>query len=609
MKKLIILCFCLCLTAGILPVPAEGAPTFTVQSTPVTNGISELESLDLRFYADTPNIAYVGIKAYMAWMLKEDVSVTSQPNGTWVIARANGTTLVADPSAGTLYAENWTGFQTPELPYIKTKIGLKDTSCEWTQITDLVYDIAPTPVTFDFAKYNISMYADEEDVYLPLALVSNLLEDASLDLMAYNGEKLFTFSGTMGSVLAFVPGFYESKKMISLINGETQRAEDEIREGYAELCFITDYLYGHPGAVNGANLDEAIREKGLDAALDDLPDGKGEKYRQALHSPSYAEYILALNNVFNVAFSEGHTTFTTLNPLLERQDLYPDIFAQYIESATAENNPVRGTYALNFNTYLDPVREQFWGNETYREFGNTAIVRIDSFNPDEEAWQTWEEGKGEMPMDALGIACNGLKKAAANPDIKNFIFDLGGNIGGSQDLMQAIVGLVSNDVVFTGYNELTKQVIRTSTQTDRNMDGVIDEKDKDVSYPFNFGVLTTRAAFSCGNLFPILMQEKGAAVIGENSGGGSCIVQVMVLSDGPVFNMSSYQWHLRNTDGEDVVEKGADPDIPIERIEIEDRPNTVFPTLIPGDYSPYYNEETLDQLMNDYFAQKEEPAA
>ena len=93
------------------------------------------------------------------------------------------------------------------------------------------------------------------------------------------------------------------------------------------------------------------------------------------------------------------------------------------------------------------------------------------------------------------------------------VFDLTINAGGSQDLMQAIIGMVTGDVVFSGYNELTKQKIHANVVTDRNMDGVIDEKDKDVTYPYNFGVLTTRSAFSCGNLFPILMQEKGAVVI------------------------------------------------------------------------------------------------
>ena len=49
MKKLIVLFLCLCLTAGILPALAESAPSFTVKNVPVTDGNSDLGSLDVRF--------------------------------------------------------------------------------------------------------------------------------------------------------------------------------------------------------------------------------------------------------------------------------------------------------------------------------------------------------------------------------------------------------------------------------------------------------------------------------------------------------------------------------------------------------------------------------
>ena len=127
--------------------------------------------------------------------------------------------------------------------------------------------------------------------------------------------------------------------------------------------------------------------------------------------------------------------------------------------------------------------------------------------------------------------------------------------------MCAIVGMVAGDVDFNGCNTLTGQRMRARIQTDRNMDGVIDEQDGEVARDVNFGVLTTRFAFSCGNLFPFMMQENGAAVIGEPTGGGSCIVQMMTLSDGHAFLMSSDQWRILNRNGEGV-EAGAVPDLP-----------------------------------------------
>lgn len=190
MKKLAAVLLCLGLMLGIMPALGENAQPYTVQPTALSDASGQIGSLDLRFYADRPHIAYIGIKAYMAENQGLDVAVEQQGDGTWIIARPNGKALVATPSLGTLYADDWAGFQTPDLPYIRKKTGIKDTDCGWTEVTELVYEDEPTPVTFDFARYGIAMYADGDDVYLPLALLGCMLEDGSLNLMAYNGERL-----------------------------------------------------------------------------------------------------------------------------------------------------------------------------------------------------------------------------------------------------------------------------------------------------------------------------------------------------------------------------------------------------------------------------------
>lgn len=605
MKKMIALFLCLCLSAGMIQALAESSPAFTVKNTPISDGNARIGSIDLRFYADAPNIAYIGFKAYITEILHRDATVTAQEDGTWLIANKNGKTLVANPSAGTVFAEDFAGFQTPEPPYVREKTHVKDSDCAWAEVTEVVFDDAPTPVTFDFAKYGIRMYADEEDVYLPLTVVSGLMEDLSMNLMAYNGDELFYYVGNMDSLITFVPGYYEGPKIQALIKGETRRSEDQIRESYAELCFFMDHLFGFPGV---AFLDPFIREKGLDASLDELPDGWGPKIREWLQSPDYVVYLMGLQALFTFGINDGHTVLGTPSVILTMADVYPESAQRII--GIIQENVIQGrdAYFSLIRPQLMKTRQEIWGDETYREYGSTAIIRIDAFNPDEEAWQAWEEGKGEMPMDALGITFRGLEKASANPAIKNVIFDLTANAGGSQDLMMSVIAMATGDVVFTGDNRLTKQKVHANVVTDRNMDRAIDEKDKDMAYEFNYGVMTSRTAFSCGNLFPILMQERGAVVIGENSGGGSCAVNMLALSDGPVFILSTYQWHLLNTKGEDVVEKGADPDLPIERIEIITS-ETPFPGLLPGDYTPYYNDEMLDQMMNEYFAQQEAPAA
>ena len=142
----------------------------------------------------------------------------------------------------------------------------------------------------------------------------------------------------------------------------------------------------------------------------------------------------------------------------------------------------------------------------------------------------------------------------------------------------------------------------------KNLDGVFDEKDEEVKYDFNYAVLTTRAAFSCGNLMPFVMQEHGAVLLGESTGGGSCSVQMGTLTNGGQFMMSSWLWALRDENGESV-EDGCKPDLPIARIEPE-TPTHEDPRLSAGDYTPYFDDAALDRMINEWFEeQAEAPAA
>ncbi len=127
-------------------------------------------------------------------------------------------------------------------------------------------------------------------------------------------------------------------------------------------------------------------------------------------------------------------------------------------------------------------------------------------------------------------------------------------------------------------------------------------------YDFNYAVLTTRASFSYGNLLPCVMQEHGAVLIGEPTGGGSCSVQMSVLTGGGGYYMSSANWTLQNAAGESV-ESGCKTDILLERIEPE-TPTNENPRLSGGDYTLFFDEVMLDQMINEWFeAQAEAPAA
>lgn len=576
------------------PEPEEGKDYF-VRTAGVLTGKEQTGSMDLRFYTSAPHVPYYGLKAYVNFMYQTGLTVTPLDGGVWEIANPNGTKILADPSAGKIEAADWARFQIPPLPYT-TMVGVKDAPCGWTYYSEIVFEGPPAPVTFDFAKYGIPLYADEEDVYLPLELLSTMFTDVACNFVLWNGESVLKPVMTIENISLMPSGWYESRYMRALLTGKNRRKEDVIREDYAELCFTLDHFFGHPGT---GILDRGIGEKGLDAALDDVPELASLKDR--LKDPDMIEYMLALYDLFNIGLNDGHCSHFGLNTMATPEFPFQEVLEK-VGNRAASMLQTRGYFHSEITDALRKARTAAWGDDVYRECGSTAIIRIDAFQSDNAGWEAYYAGKGEIPMDAVGITWTGLKRASENPSIRNILFDLSANTGGSNDMLSYMIDLMFGDNVFRGYNVLTGQDEYAVLHSDKNLDGVFDEKDDEVKYDFNYAALTTRSSFSCGNLMPVMMQDHGAVLLGEPSGGGTCAIQISTLTNGGEYMMSSWLWALRDAKGESV-EGGCKTDLPIARIEPE-TPTHEDPRLSNGDYTPFFDDVMLDRMINEWFEEK-----
>ena len=295
-----ILCMSLSLSAAAMADEAD----FTEKTVTVYNQGIEDGELALRFYNETPNVPYMGICEYSELMKHQPLTLMENEDGTCVVSNEIGEEIFCDAENGLITVNNWGAFFDLPLPLEDKALGWKDTSTHFIRFTDVEYEGEPTPVELDFAEYGIHVYSDENDIYLPVSTLSNIMTDIATNHLLYNGEALYRQRASLDGTS--IEGFYDSEVLKAEAQGTRERPLDIVKQSYADLCFNLDYFFGHPGK---AKLDAAIAEKGLDGALTDLGK-KGASIKKGLLSPSLSKYISAMNKLFFKYLSDGHTLFT-----------------------------------------------------------------------------------------------------------------------------------------------------------------------------------------------------------------------------------------------------------------------------------------------------------
>ncbi|MDO5456039.1 MAG: S41 family peptidase, partial [Eubacteriales bacterium] len=255
--------------------------------------------------------------------------------------------------------------------------------------------------------------------------------------------------------------------------------------------------------------------------------------------------------------------------------------------------------------------------------GDTAVCVFNTFDPgDLDAFKGYLSGEeDEMPPgDPMTIFLEALSRAKADPEVKNFVVDISGNMGGSVDLVHALTAILSgeNETEIVCQNTLDGQFYTEFYEIDTNMDGKFDEADKEVTCDLRIAVLTSRISFSCGNLFPAMMKDKGVLIMGEQSGGGACAIQCMATADGICYQISSHRMHMLDGSGGqvdfgvpvdvDLIGKNPDGSDRMVSVQIDGILSTddgrissdEIEVKIP-DYSEFYDLERLSGEINAFY--------
>ena len=577
--------------------------TYTERVVPVVTKIAPDSQVTLRFYDDMPNVAYISAADFQSIVLPgSKMTVTHTGAGEYTLA--NGDAVATININNDVFTSDQFDAFTNQMGLLQPGMAnVYYDGMPFVRFKSVSYFPATVTTTLDYGAYGIDIRSDGKGaVYFPFATLADMYSDLYYHHAGFNGEKVVAnLSVNEISLSEIDPDYYKP------ILAQTTRPADLVDFNYKELCFGLDHFYGYPGRVK---YNDALKAKGLDKTLEEDIE-VGPAIKKLLLSEKQAEYLFGMTGLTAVYF-DGHTAMEVISDAVgEDQEGNAALIAEYQKTGMAN----QGIIALLMGAIgpmqemsatrdaVNALRPRAYGEATYVKEGDTAVCVFDSFNSrNEKAWKDYYAGNAPMPTventenDDMVIFLDALNKAAADPEVKNFIVDITANGGGSADIVMAMTSLIMDKSYISMDNPLTGQHAMVQYEVDRNFNGAFDEADKNVHYDLNFAVLTSGMSFSCGNLFPSMLKDAGIPVIGETSGGGACAIQAMCTADGYCFQISSFRGRLNTLEGENI-DAGITPDFSIAVGESIDLPVLESDTLTVKDYSKYFEIDYLKQLV------------
>ena len=506
--------------------------------------MDENETVPVRWYKDTPSFPFMGVRAYYRMMFGEELGFARE-GGLVTLTAPDGSTAVWDAEKGTLASDDLTKFIFPPKLKGEGHGNLASGLPPYLAVKEEAREREASPAVLDLAAYGIPFYTEEDEIWLPAATLSDLFETQKNYMAVWNGKNIYITDAFRtyqnGNAKRQDEHYYD------VLKSADPRPADLIDMAYQELCFNLASFYGWPSSTG---FSRVMKEKGLDAALAE----QDPETRKLLLSADRAEYLTGLNRLFTFLLDDGgHTAFYEhFEAALEEGSA----FAEALEALQEQYGLGDGTRSALMNAARKGVkaaREEKFGDASYAELGDTAIFLFNTFRLDLDGWENYYHQGGELPVETDTYAAfhAALDKAAANPEIKNFVIDLSLNGGGESFAMSAMVALVCGKSDIRFEDTVNGERTRVSYLTDTNLDGAIDEKDLEVRYDLNFAVLASAYTFSSGNAMASVLSDKGIPVLGERSGGGSCSVQGNATAEGWSYTISN-NIHLINAAGEDI---------------------------------------------------------
>lgn len=401
----------------------------------------------------------------------------------------------------------------------------------------------------DLGEYNIELIADGEGYYVPAQTMADLLIGSTYTRYLYNGVNAFYINYDN-----FDKDIYSGTGVASLfyMTDRQERSQELIDFTYNELCMALDNGYGLKGIHNIDSFDMYFQELGVD----------GKSLKQMLCSDNPVEMEKAIRYLVQRGFDDLHSSYSYPGPYAGIESLQ--------EVYEIQNGPSYTHFAdiqskYNFERMFS-IADENRKVPGYQEIGNTAYVTFDKFISAQEDY--YANPPKEAPEDTVGllIYAHSMITREGSP-IENIVMDLSCNTGGAEDAVAFVCAWFLKDAMIFLQNSLTGASSTNVYRCDVNLDHKFDENDCVSNY--NLYCLISPVSFSCGNLAPCVFDcSHKVTMIGQNSGGGACVVLPMTTASGSVFQVSGYRVisSMKNGSFYDC-DLGVVPTIPLTKVK------------------------------------------
>ena len=552
-------------------------------------------TIDCRYYADLPSVPYVKLSDYYALWAKEALEITDRKDGTYEVKVPTGATGIIDTNADTIKTDSRFTFFYPESALNTDENYFANNFISFAD-AEIESEGEDYPCEINLNTYHIDMIGDGGDIWCPVPTLC--------DLFVYDTNEAALINNTLVFGKDFMSDFSCAGIMSSEGYGDSLietygegRPADLAAYNYNELCLSFDLTYGFPGRPV---YTEMLREKGLDGMLSNANDCT-KRIRELLLSTDYKEYNMGFDCLNMYLWDGGHTAFSAIPIVMNKEYLQEvvqiapnlgltfenatDLQGDQMSSAASEQAVKQAREAL----YASADYTEQLAASTYCEKGDVAVFTFDGFVIDGESWDAYYHKNGKMPEDVVSDFYKCVTRADQNPAIKRFVFDLGTNGGGLTTICQYMLGVASDLKSVKSANNIAGIVVESKYSVDKNLDKAFDEKDDAFKTDLQFGLITSKVSFSCGNWMPSLAKDNGLLLMGERSGGGACAVEVRYTADGMLYTLSSGTCLIDKD--EKSIDLGIEPHYANAKVN-EDGSK---------DFSETYNFANIDKCFDEFY--------